>query len=260
MDFKVLDKTENKVKFLIKGININLANTLRRAMMVEVPVLAIKDVKFIKNSSAMFDEVMAHRLGLIPFKADLKSFGLPEECNCKGKGCGKCEITFTLNSEGPVTVYSDSLKCSDDTVKAVFPKMPIVKLLKDQELELEATAVLGTGRYHNKYSPCLAFYQGYPKITFESVKNAEEVVKSCPREVFELSGKTLKVKNLEACNLCGACEAASEGTVKAEGSLTDFIFTIESWGQLEVSEIVSSTLDILNKKVEDLGSSISKAK
>lgn len=260
MEIKTLSKSEDKLRFLIKGIDSTVANTLRRVLITEIPILAIQTVTFVKNSSALFDEVVAHRLGLIPLNADIKDFDDSKECSCKGKGCGKCTVTFTLTAEGPLTVYAEDLKCSDDKVKTIHGKMPIVKLLKGQELEFEAVATLGKGLDHAKYTPCLPHYQGYPKITFDKVKNAEEVIKECPDEVFELSGKTLKVKNLENCTLCGACEAASEGTVKCTGSEEDFIFSIESWGQMSPKALFDRALEVLESKVDDFGAALSKAK
>lgn len=257
-----MNKSENKIQFLLKGTDHVVANTLRRAMISEVPVLAIKNVTFIKNSSALFDEIVAHRLGLVPLKADLKSFTDPEECNCKGKGCGKCEISFTMNCEGPITVYADALKCSDDGVSAVFPKMPLVKLLKGQELEIEATATVGMGKVHSKYAPCLAYYYGYPSIKAGKVSNAEEVVKSCPRQVLENSGNEVKVKDIANCNLCGACEAAAdpEDSVIVEPSKTDFVFVVESWGQMTAEEILKNAIEAVEGKLDGFNSQLSKLK
>ena len=262
MDIKFLSKSENKLKFLLKGINPAIANTLRRAMIAEIPILAIKEVTFTKNSSALFDEMLSHRLGLIPLKADLSLINTTEECSCKGKGCSKCQVTFTLNCEGPITVNAESLKCSDDKIKPVYGKMPIVKLLKGQELEFEAVANLGLGKVHSKYVPCLAFYQGHPKLTITKVKNSEEVVKECPMGVFDLESKVLKITNIEVCNLCGSCEsiASPEESVVLEPSETDFIFTIESWGQLSPKEIYEKAIESLNAKIGELDTNLGKLK
>ena len=82
MEVKVLskDKEKGKISFILKDTNVFVANTLRRLIIEEVPTLAIEDVDFKENSSALYDEIVAHRLGLIPIKTDLKSYNLPEEC------------------------------------------------------------------------------------------------------------------------------------------------------------------------------------
>ena len=65
MNIKMLDKGENEISFLINGISPYLANTLRRTIVEDVPTLAIEDVEFRDNSSLLYDEMVAHRLGLL---------------------------------------------------------------------------------------------------------------------------------------------------------------------------------------------------
>ena len=160
MEIRVLsnNKEERKVSFIIKDETPAFANTLRRIMTDEVPTMAIEEVEFRKNNSIMYDEMVAHRLGLVPLTTDIKSYNLPEKCKCDGEGCARCQLKLTLKvPKGSGTVYASELKSKDSAVKPVYPKMPIVKLLKGQSLELEATAVLGKGGMHAKWSPCLAY-------------------------------------------------------------------------------------------------------
>ena len=262
MDIKLLNKEGNKLTFLIKDTNPSFVNTLRRVMVSEVPTLAIRKVTFTKNSSALFDEIIAHRLGMLPLLTDLNSYVLPEKCTCKGQGCAKCQVIITLKAEGPLTVYASDLKSQDPKSKPVHAKIPIVKLLKSQELEFEAVATLGLGKEHAKFSPCHTHYKGYPKITIDKVKNVEEVAKSCPVNVYESSGRQLKIVNLEACTLCMACVDACDpkGSVVVGGSEKDFIFTIESWGKLPAEEILSRALDVLDEKLDEFATLLNKAK
>src|SRR4030065_2948598 len=96
MKVEIIEKKDNEIVAVAEGITPAFLNALRRTSMYEVPTLAIEDVLFAKNSSALYDEIIAHRLGLIPLKTDLKSYTLPEECTCKGKLCAKCSIKLTL--------------------------------------------------------------------------------------------------------------------------------------------------------------------
>lgn len=262
MDLKLLNKQGNKLTFLIKDTNAAFVNTLRRVMTSEVPTLAIRNVTFVKNNSALFDEVVAHRLGMLPLVTDLDSYVLKEKCTCKGAGCAKCQVSITLKAEGPLTVYASDLKSQDPKVKPVYPKMPIIKLLKGQELEFEAVATLGLGKEHTKFSPCHVYYKGYPKITIDKVKNIEDVAKSCPVNVYEAKGRNLNVVNLEACTLCMACVDVCDpkDSVKVEGSEKDFIFTIESWGKLSAEEILKRTLDVVDEKLTEFATLLNKVK
>lgn len=256
MKLKLIEKSKKneKVTFLLEDSTPGFANALRRAMMEQVPTMAIEEVEFRKNSSVLYDEIIAHRLCLIPLKTDLKTYVLPEKCTCKGEGCAKCTLKFTLKAKGPCTVYSSELKSKDPAVVPVFDNIPIVKLLKGQELELEATAVLGRGAVHAKWSPCLAYYKYKPAIDFdEKAKNLEECTKICPKGIYIKKGNKVAIDDdkLFDCHLCGACVDVTEGDIKLNESDKDFIFTIEPWGQLSTKEIVSTAVDILTEQAEE---------
>jgi len=53
-------------EFSLIGIDAAIANAFRRILIAEVPTLAIEDVFIFNNTSIIQDEVLAHRLGLIP--------------------------------------------------------------------------------------------------------------------------------------------------------------------------------------------------
>ncbi|MBS3163695.1 DNA-directed RNA polymerase subunit D [Candidatus Woesearchaeota archaeon] len=252
MEIKLLEKKENKVVFVLKGADPVFANTLRRVISVEVPTMAIDEINFYKNSSALYDEIIAHRIGLVPIKTDLKSYDLRSECNCKGEGCAKCQLNFTLNCKGPCTVYSKDLKSQDPKIKVVFDNMPIVKLLKDQQLELEASAKLGNGKEHIKFSPGLVFYRNYPEIEIKKEEKAAKSIKACPRGVFELKNKKIVVNDVTKCDLCEACvEACGADVISIKANENDFIFELESWGQLSPKEILEEALNVIDKKVDE---------
>ena len=68
---------EGEMSFVVRGINASYANAIRRTGQ-EIPVLAIDTVEFSKNDSVLYDEILAHRIGLIPLEAD-KTFTSQEE-------------------------------------------------------------------------------------------------------------------------------------------------------------------------------------
>lgn len=254
MEIKILNKTKEQVQFLVKDINFAIANTLRRLVVDEVPCLAIEDVEVKKNTSALYDEMLAHRLGLIPLKTDLKSYTFHEECKCKGKGCALCQLHITLKAKGPCTVYASDFKIKDPKVKPVFEKTPIVKLLEKQEIELSATAILGKGKEHIKFSPGLIFYKAYPQIKITNAK--KEAAEVCPTGAIYLENNKLKTDELK-CILCNACV---EHGAEVNPSETDFIITIEPFGQLTPKEMVLTAFDILNDKLKEFNKLISKIK
>ena len=259
MDLKMLNKTNNETVFVLSDINHVIANTLRRLITSEVNTLAVEDIHVIKNSSALYDEMLAHRIGLIPLKTDLRSYTKKEECKCNGKGCVHCELKFKLKVKGPCTVYASDLKSKDPKVVPVYPNMPIVKLLKDQDIDLEATAVLSNGKDHAKFSPGLIYYHGYPKIKITQGRNLNKATEACPVNILEVSKGKLKVKDVEKCILCKACENVSDA-IKVEGSEDSFIFHVEPWGQLSVKEMLTEAVKLMDGKLDEFGKLVKKLK
>jgi DNA-directed RNA polymerase subunit D len=259
MELNLLDKSKDGMKcsFILKGANLVYANALRRTFIENVPVLAIEDVEMRKNSSILYDEIVAHRLGLIPLTTDLKTYELPpadykttEDLSAKQK------VVLTLKAKGPGIAYASDLKSKDPAIKPVFPKTPIVQLLAGQEIEVEATAVMGYGKNHAKWSPCLAYYKQKPIITIKKVDNAKEVVDSQPDKVFMIKNGSLVVNNdqILSSNLVEECVALCkpEGSAVLEYSEDEIIFTIESWGQLSCKDILLEGLNQLNMQCDEL--------
>lgn len=255
MDISLLknDTKNKKLSFVLKDSSVDFANALRRVTIEEVPTLAMEDIEFRKNTSALYDEMIALRLGLLSLKTDLKTYNLPEDCPCKGKGCAQCQLKLTLKAKGPGMVLASEIKSKDPKVKPVFPKTPIVKLLKGQVIEAEMTAILGKGKEHTKWTPGLVYYKYYPTITISKKgQSCIECADICPPKVFDKKSGKLKVnpKKLMDCHLCGACEELSKGEVSVSKDVKDFVFYIESWGQLGTKEIMVKASEMLLEKLK----------
>jgi DNA-directed RNA polymerase subunit D len=153
---KVLEKSTDRVKIQLQGISLSYANAIRRIALSEVPVMAIDNIIIIENSSIMYDELLAHRLGLIPLKTDLSKYVLPKDCDCDNSlGCLKCSVSLVLDSgdsDSTKEILSGQLKSvSDTTTIPINSDIPIVKVAPGQKVSLEAYARLGTGKEHAKW-------------------------------------------------------------------------------------------------------------
>jgi DNA-directed RNA polymerase subunit D len=272
LEIKLVEEKENTLRFLLAETNHAYANALRRAMIAEVPAMAIEDVVIVENTSVLYDEVVAHRLGLIPLKTDLDAYIPREECDCKSElGCNKCTASFTLEAEAavePVMVYSSDLKSETD-VAPVSGNIPIVKLGASQRLRLELYARLGRGIEHAKWQPVSACaYKYLPKVTLnpDNLANPEEVIRICPTDVYARDPESkIVVRDELACTLCMACvekavpvDSKKSAPVKVEGDENSFIFYVESTGALPPRRIVSEAAKVLDKKASSLNDLVRK--
>jgi len=234
----------NDAVYELSGVTFAQANMMRRLMMNEVPVMAIEDIEIKQNSGVLYDEMLALRLGLIPLTTDLKSYTLPDECSCKGAGCAKCQVQLSLKAKGPGVVYAKDLKSKDPKIKPVYPETPIVKLLEGQSIELVATAQLGLGKDHAKWSPALVYYRQKPSLSIDKDVDVTSVMATAKKTrldaLSEKSGKlVVDEKKLALADAPDAYEDLGKG-ITLELSQDTFIFIVESWGQLSPKEIVAA--------------------
>ncbi|MEK6934400.1 MAG: DNA-directed RNA polymerase subunit D [Nanoarchaeota archaeon] len=246
MDVKILSQDKNKVTFRITETNHVIINTIRRLISEEVPTLAIEDVSFIKNSSALYDEMLSLRLGLLPLKTDLKSYVFPEDA--KNQTDPSAFLNFKLKVKGPSNVYASDLQSQDPKIQPVYPKMILVRLLKDQDLELEATAVLGRGKQHSKFSPGLPYYGYTSKINVKK-KDPGLFKDKYPSQILDKSGK-IDPDLINTPQLIDACKNVNNDIIEIIYEKDSFDFTLESWGQLQPKEIFNEAIKIFNKKLD----------
>jgi len=274
MDMKILDKGENKLRFVIEKANPAFANSLRRVLLSDIPKMAIEDVEFhlgpirdqdgreYESISPLFDEILSHRLGLVPIPTDLDFFSFQDECECEGEGCPKCSIMYVLNKKGPCTVYSGDMEpVGDSSLKIKEDLIPLVKLSEGQAPLIYATAILGTGRTHAKWQVCHGVgYKYYPVIKIDGKKcdKGASCVRICPRDVLVEGDKKIEVAAPEACTLCMSCtEECEPGAITVKGDPTKFVLTFETDGSVSAQRALQYALDLLKEKAEGFREGIS---
>jgi DNA-directed RNA polymerase subunit D len=274
MKIDVIEMTPNKAQFVITDTNPSFANALRRTIVADVPKMALDNVEFhlgpimdekgtaFESVSPLFDEIVSHRLGLIPVPTDLATFNFRSKCTCNGEGCPNCTIMYSLNKKGPCTVYSGDLEpVGDAKFRIKDDLIPIVKLADDQALLIYATAELGTGRQHAKWQAALgAGYRYFAKIEIEHAKCdlGGSCVKVCPKGVLAKEDKKIIAKHPEKCNLCNSCvEVCDAGVIKVTSNPTKILFRFETDGSLQAKEVLMKGLQILEERFENLREQVS---
>ncbi|MCS7368237.1 MAG: DNA-directed RNA polymerase subunit D [archaeon GBS-70-058] len=258
------------IRFILKNSNTAFANALRRIMISEVPVMAISDFAIINNTSPIFDEILVHRLSLIPLTTDLDGFNLPEKCVCKGIGCSRCQVTLILNvkaGDSPVTVYSRDIVSSDPRVIPINGDFPIAKLSAGDEILIEMYARLGRGKDNARFQPVSACaYKYFPRIvinTSSCVKCTNngilKCVSECPKGVLDVNVETgyPYLRDPLNCSLCKACVDVCEyNAIELKPDDTSFIFYVESTGSLPLHKIIYTAATILAEKCDEFLSKI----
>jgi len=260
IEVDILEASKYAGRFIVKGINPAIANALRRTLIAEVPVMAIDEVVILENNSALFDEYLAHRLGLIPLKTNLE---LVKEYIEDRERALKNTVSLELDIEAldkDITVFSGHLRSEDPKIVPVSDTIPIAKLAKGQRIVLEAFARLGCGKEHAKWQPVsVSAYKYMPiiKIDTEKCNNCGKCVEVCPKNVLEILEGRLIVKDLINCSLCRACvEACEHGAIRVRGNESVIVFNIETVGSLTFEEVVLAGLEILIAKARDFRESL----
>lgn len=259
MKIKIIEKNDRMIRLLIEEAPLAFVNAIRRLSISEVPTLAIDEVAFLDNTSVLYDEIIAHRIGLIPLTTDLERFKPPEECEGADPVTNPdCYVRLFLDVEAEedgTIIYSGDLKSEDPTVKPVYDKIPVVILSKGQRVTFEAYARLGRGKEHIKWSPVTVSAHKYvPKIIIDVNKCdlCRKCIEVCPKNVLSIEGESLVIKNVLACTICRACEeVCGKNAIRVSWVENSFILNVESVGSLPPEKIVSEASKILERKAEE---------
>ena len=253
-DVKVTEMREDFISFELSNTDASMANALRRIIIAEVPTICIDRVDVFENNTVLADEIIAHRLGLIPLKSKrpMRDWNYEHICVCSD-GCQHCHATLTLDAsfneedehELITAVTSAELKCVEDTVEVVnFANVreaqmayedgiTLVKLGKGQRLKVVCHAIKGIAKEHAKWSPvssCALKYEAVVKLNEEilddyTLEQKKALVDCCPTSVYELEeivGKEPRVviRNAQDCMFCREClTTAGEFRRKPESEL-----------------------------------------
>jgi DNA-directed RNA polymerase subunit D len=251
-DFEVefIERDDRSARFLVRGLTPAVANGIRRAMIADVPTFSVDTVRFVENSSVMFDEMIGLRLGLVPLTTPLDDF---EEGDT---------VTLALDVEGPATAYSGDIESADALVQPADDHIPIIELKEGQRLEFEADAVLGRGKDHAKH-------QGGVAVGYRHLQRVEVVGDA--GEFEEQEPNILRGVIEEHAAEHAADETAADGALVAtsefDHDLTErypgkdvevrdvpgaFVFHVETDGSFTVDELVLRAAESLGSRAAEL--------
>ncbi|KAL5631241.1 hypothetical protein ACGC1H_006927 [Rhizoctonia solani] len=183
----IRDIKKNSVNFVLEGVELAFANSLRRVCMADLPTIAIDLVEIESNTTVLPDEFLAHRLGMVPLVSTNceEALRYTRDCTCISR-CKYCSVELYLNvssTNQPVDITSNNLDIvpsgggefggedegeeGDELQKRPpnfgmpigkddpnVPPVLLCRIRKGQELRLRCIAKKGTAKEHAKWSPC----------------------------------------------------------------------------------------------------------
>ena len=186
---KVIEESDEKIRILLTDTDRSFVNSIRRSLISDTPKMAIDTVRFELGTIEMDDEVwetngpipdemIAQRLAMLPIPTRHDEFYFQESCpNCselvvEDRGCPLCTMLFTCKSfgseEGRMVTAGDMNFLGEErlSIPEKYHTIPITKLFRGQMIEFYATAVMGRGRDHAKWSPVcgIAFTPRYAGV------------------------------------------------------------------------------------------------
>ena len=264
MKIDVLDLKPKKLIIKINGIEPYLVNSIRRILISDLPKLAIDDVVIYDNTSALFDEIIAHRLGMIPITTDLDLLNFRNECICKDKGCPSCTVRYTLSKENEGTVYSGDLQPAEESWKIKEDNIPIVELYKDQRLILEVEAILGYPNRHAKWQSVISpGYRFYPTIEIDKkrINEVKDFINDLPSDLVKLKNDKLEINDISKIPILESyIDKGKIDFIKIKKDPNNIIFSFETDGSMDANIALLKSIEILKEKYNEFNKLLKKLK
>ncbi|KAJ1975804.1 RNA polymerase II subunit 3 [Dimargaris verticillata] len=234
--------TDDVLDFVLSNTDLSVANSLRRAMIAEVPTIAIDIVQIESNTSVLADEFLAHRLGMIPLQSiNADRMKYTRDCSCI-QACENCTVELTLNvkctEDRTLEVTSRDLMSSDPKVLPVLSDpddqgILIVKLRKGQEIKVNCLAKKGVAKEHAKWSPVSAI--GFEYDPHNRLRHTHLWVEEDPAIEWPLSHN--------------AVEEPSDAAYDYKAEPNRFYFRVETVGSLPPEQVFTGAVRVLQDKL-----------
>ncbi|KAL4514328.1 hypothetical protein Ndes2437A_g01045 [Nannochloris sp. 'desiccata'] len=288
VNIEVTKYENHDMEFEVKGISCAMANTLRRIMIAEIPTMAIEHVFIVNNTSIIQDEVLAHRLGLIPLNVDPRLFDfkatdetaterntivmkLKVECKKLPDGTIENEKVYSSQlvwlpngSEMPEETATPAFETSQsemfEMMGPVHDDILIAKLRPGQAIELECHCIKGVGEEHAKWSPvATTWYRLVPEVVLleqPPLDVAKKLESELPGLITVASGGVVEVDDarrhgnvLEKVRRMSG-EPEWSPYIQLRKCKDHFIFTIESTGAWRPHELFKEAVDRIVSKCD----------
>ena len=285
----IVKSNNEQVVFDLINSDTSMANALLRTMKLDVPTMAIDFVEVEDNTSSISNESLIHRLAQIPLiSTDAEQFETSSNCTCADYLCRKCAVIYELNvkcdeetrqmnvtsndlvviTKGTTVVPRNYNPNADRNTEmhSDHPPILICKLRANEQISLTAAAIKGTGKMHSKWEPGVALNYKPETLIYihlnvlnslnETKKNriVDEIVKSCPMNIFTKRENTIDIEDSYRCTHCGSCtekvkKIGVPGLVDVGYRETTFRVYVETNGSLTPQALVISAFRVLKNRI-----------
>ena len=264
------------LKFIAEDVDCSVLNAIRRIIIGEVPTIGFKteygresDIKILKNTSALHNEFLAHRLSLLPvhydytkfddFNPDKYLFVLNKQNNTNRiMDITTKDIQVKDVSKDPPTFVSEQLRDSFFPKDRITGDYILINKLKPsksgigeegEQLDITMKPSMGIGNDNSLYCPtCVSVFtnlQDPEKVESEfqnliERKNAERKGNPLSKEEVNLHRKSYNT-----------LEAQRYFYTDGRGEPNKFEFTIESDGRIPSHIILDMSLEIFKKHLQN---------
>lgn len=235
----VAEKDTHRAWYKISGARLSFLNALRRSLIADLPAFAIDEVTFYENTSGLFNEYLANRLGLIPLTYE--------------DTAASSQVSLSLDAEATdeeKTVYSGDLVSQDEVIKPALMHIPLMKLGKGQRLRLEATATVGTAKTHAKFQNAVSSYGLIHE--FKLSEKCKKCGATMTQPQKELIGKISDLP--EISQLCENCETKARPPEK-----DDVLFLVESYNNVPAHQQFFRAIKTLEDRYKTLAEFVKSA-
>lgn len=248
MNIKILDESQNSMRFVLSDSDTGMANAIRRILHGELPILSIDEVDMVDNNSGLFDETLGHRLGLIPLVFDSKMYKTRKEGDAESS---QNQVVFVLEKEGPCIVKAGDMKSTDEEVRVGEPDIPIVELLEGQKVKFEATARLGLGSENARFQGAIVGYSNLfnVKLDKDSKIKIDDIDAN---DIIEKKGSTIKVAMQDGNAIYAKLfKLREQGKAEISPDETAFIFKVESASGMQPAKLLELALEKIENDADE---------
>jgi DNA-directed RNA polymerase subunit D len=253
---------ENTIQFTLAPTHVAYANTLRRLCMTSVESVGFRadirdngattDVEILANSTPMTNEMLAHRVGLIPLYVKTPTEWDPEKYTFILDKTNETEQTMDIFASDFQVLEKrgeDTIQIPSSTFFRAHPKsgetclLAVLKPLmpggKPEEIRIKAKASAGIGRENARFIPTAQCAYSYTRD--EDPEHQKQVFEDWIRRAKMIDPAELEkdaVKKGEFVREFNTLEVNRCYLKNEGGEPYSFDFTVESVGVLDPAQIV----------------------